>query len=720
MKHKQLILPLLTATVVLTACHNGISAAAQIPEAALIAKTTPYNITQNPILAPTILDKADFTDLGASEKGASGSHVLIDKNNIKYQEKITIANNKKESWSGLQDNYSDILSEFIASKLSYMALNSYSEMLVSPEVYFLFDATKPKEIYLASKYVNFGNNNAVSMDFDGIRDAIAKTSNPGFISDKHHVELADSDDSQDPDILILDKVYQFRNNSQIFSATMDRKTLFNTIVFSAIVGDHDINPGNMFFNFDKVNNISLVGRIDYGHAFNDMIKYWGAHASRVNPDITGYPLRGEILDYFNREKLDLVMDKTGKSKLNRYYNISYIRPELIGSLRQISNVNFTDALNIAKQEIKMMASKNNTIQEKLAVAMDDICRRVGVEPGPSYFPSKLDYFINAIFEFINQNQKEALAVANQLEIQFTVSQVLNEQMGVDEAVAKIMNLYRDQSSRYFSGKNPFDAQEWIKLSSRENTFYGNLPEYIHYVAAKENKLSDVTYNTLVSKLTTFDLSDSGQRVLNWKLQVYTSSMFRKHCDAFYAGGHNYDISCKINGKRVTQRKTLVDLPDWPMIDVTPDAHVEVISQIPKNYSGYNELMTELHIDHDTKKGGAKFNFTAEDFTRTLESIRSYGIKVDGHLDNHFASNYKYMVFKFPQAVTSIPLTIHFHDEEGNAVSCNSEIYQVNAGTAAIYRSASANSIDDNRCGDLYRLSKNGSHHDTINIGYWSL
>ncbi|GEM_PF-4818594 len=35
----------------------------------------------------------------------------------------------------------------------------------------------------------------------------------------------------------------------------------------------------------------------------------------------------------------------------------------------------------------------------------------------------------------------------------------------------------------------------------------------------------------------------------------------------------------------------------------------------------------------------------------------------------------------------------------------------------MYKSADANSVDDNKCGELYRLSKKGSHQDINNTGY---
>jgi len=49
-----------------------------------------------------------------------------------------------------------------------------------------------------------------------------------------------------------------------------RKGMANAIAVSIITGDHDINPGNILVIQDN-SGIERIARIDFGHAFNDLI-----------------------------------------------------------------------------------------------------------------------------------------------------------------------------------------------------------------------------------------------------------------------------------------------------------------------------------------------------------------------------------------------------------------------------------------------------------------
>ena len=72
------------------------------------------------------------------------------------------------------------------------------------------------------------------------------------------------------------------------------KSLARAIAISAIVGDYDVNTGNMLVIQPEGQAEPTIGRIDFGHAFNDLLnapkKMGGEVRERKHP----------IFDFFNR------------------------------------------------------------------------------------------------------------------------------------------------------------------------------------------------------------------------------------------------------------------------------------------------------------------------------------------------------------------------------------------------------------------------------------
>lgn len=75
-----------------------------------------------------------------------------------------------------------------------------------------------------------------------------------------------------------------------------KKDLCKAIALSALVGDHDINPGNMIVFVDTEGKLR-IGRIDFGHALNDLIKHSIINGGEVRDK------ENPLLDFFNRAQV---------------------------------------------------------------------------------------------------------------------------------------------------------------------------------------------------------------------------------------------------------------------------------------------------------------------------------------------------------------------------------------------------------------------------------
>ncbi|MDJ1305152.1 MAG: hypothetical protein MRQ09_02800 [Candidatus Midichloria sp.] len=75
-----------------------------------------------------------------------------------------------------------------------------------------------------------------------------------------------------------------------------------------MVGDHDLSTGNFMLIAENPNSLAKIGRIDFGHAFNDLIKNWYSDHS---PSLQS---KGAILDALNRDKVN-----GDTNKFRRYF-----------------------------------------------------------------------------------------------------------------------------------------------------------------------------------------------------------------------------------------------------------------------------------------------------------------------------------------------------------------------------------------------------------------
>ena len=263
-----------------------------------------------------------------------------------------------------------------------------------------------------------------------------------------------------------------------------RKDVAKALACSMISGDHDVNPGNMVAFTDKDGNVR-VARIDFGHAFNDLLagpKIFGGRARNTG---------NAILDFMNRDTL-LHLDPTNQqTKLWRDYVDIVPSAELVEAFQEVSAkqkqckagvrnacVHFLGVLHelkkdakknkkVIKHMIKSIISINNTITDKhihITTPHEDVLVQV---------------FAN-IDHFYRENQKKMKDVAKLMNLQIKIDQLLitkkNGEKLSDTLITELNQDYQYLSIR--KGVRNKYGIEWIKNSANSKAFKGTLHDFI--------------------------------------------------------------------------------------------------------------------------------------------------------------------------------------------------------------------------------------------------
>lgn len=197
-----------------------------------------------------------------------------------------------------RENFGEVIAAQIGRKL-------LDEQLV-PDVFPVYGTSK-EGVYVASKYLGSKKNLALTLD------KFSKKIHEATLIGKH-IQV------------VVKKPRPDKGEVSFYYAPQLKQDLCKAIVLSAVLGDHDVNPGNMMVF--KIDNKPRIARIDFGHAFNDLLK-----CSRIN----GGKIRDKenpILDFFNRTEVGGVLG--APSKLWRDYPDLIPCKEMADALRAIS------------------------------------------------------------------------------------------------------------------------------------------------------------------------------------------------------------------------------------------------------------------------------------------------------------------------------------------------------------------------------------------------
>lgn len=391
--------------------------------------------------------------------GVTGS-ICVEMEGKKHQLKPSILDNKfmrklKAGWTD-RENYGEV----IASKISRAVLIN-SDFEAAPNVSLVYDKVS-KKTPVASKY----------LEGDKVRtlDKYIKELNPN-IKYKRHVKFVDGTKGK-----VGKGEYDISGEKNISL----RKDIAKGIAGSIISGDHDVNPGNMIVV--TKGGEDRVARIDFGHAFNDLLNA---------PEMFGGKVRNkdnQVLDFLNREQL--ADYKFGdQPKLWRDYPGMIPSQEMADAFKEISEASgLSDGVKAARQEFTDLLrdmERNNDKEgiKHLQKSLKAISNNVSaVELNPKLSPEQ---FINAAFDniekFAKDNQNQMKDAAKLMQVQVDVDKMIEAKKKGIEPSTEQMNQLKAQYAELEKIKGiglKSGGVGWIKTDEKKPAHKGDLESYI--------------------------------------------------------------------------------------------------------------------------------------------------------------------------------------------------------------------------------------------------
>ena len=266
-----------------------------------------------------------------------------------------------------------------------------------------------------------------------------------------------------------------------------RKDLANAIVLSALSGDHDVNPGNIMGVFDKDLDKMRIARIDFGHAFNDLLNHSSMFGGKVKNKENG------ILDFFNRETVSHFKPNNRTTKLWKNYEGLIPSQELADSLKEIGNSkNVQKGLENVKDNILELINDLSNDPQKNQKAINHITTSlIGISNGENVSSQAINEklppkeIINKVFEnlsnFYERNQKQMRDVAKLMQTQVDIDKVIKDRKAGKEPDFELINKVKSQYEDLKLAKgieNEKGEINWVKRDKDIKAFTGNLEKYV--------------------------------------------------------------------------------------------------------------------------------------------------------------------------------------------------------------------------------------------------
>ncbi len=433
-----------------------------------VSHTVQQHISDKQIRTKSV-DNFDFSS-STSTGGVTGSR-RVKEGSSYYQLKPSILDNSYLRCIKAHSTDRENLGEFIAACIGQELLKSIDTQSEIPEVNLVYDQ-KRNRVLIASKYIG---TNALNLD-DYIKKQVP--------FDKAHASIIAGQNSTAGKIGF---------GSELMTPL--KSSLVDAIAISAILGDHDINPGNMLVVADEHQHTPHVARIDLGHAFNDLLNAPGLFGGSVlNPE---HP----VLDFINREKIAGVGVNGGApSKLWRDYPgvcSLDVMPELARSLAKIGRVDeavIKKGIQHAKIEFSkliMDMQENHYTQgiEHLQKSLIEINNNLSSEKITFKFNDllgQLEQVFDNLALFTIKNCQDALYTANLITLQHTIRSLLVEGASISDVLDHVQSLPCFEALRIKA-----DTElSWIKDNPSAPAFQGSVFQFT--VRSKIQSLNELS------------------------------------------------------------------------------------------------------------------------------------------------------------------------------------------------------------------------------------
>ncbi|CDZ78510.1 hypothetical protein BN59_02820 [Legionella massiliensis] len=465
----------------------------------------------------------DFAlETAKSSGGVTGSkRVLRRSNNSSYQLKPSILDNTYTRQLKAKRTERENFGEFISSCIGRSMLASFDKPSTTlPEIILVYDQHK-KRALIASKYLE-GN---VVQTLDDYAQAIAPGPAPLKGKKKGHASFVPGQLSDSGKIGL--------DSNQMVEL---KSSLRDSIGISAVLGDHDVNPGNMMVvtnlfideETDEIVQQSQIARIDLGHAFNDLLNV------PVAPSLFGAALdtAHPVQDFLNREKVagfgggdpsKFWRDYPGMGSLSEmaemaetFERIGSVPEEAIKKGVEDAKQGFLDLLRdmkannddagIAHVHSSLVEIYNNISSEKM-------------QESPQQIRSQIDTIFEEYGNFVINNCKDALRTSKLLTIQSTIDQQLKNRVPMDQIYAKVLPIFNNLEPNA-NQSDPNKKITWVKEGPDVPPFSGTLKQYliqrqIDLLYKQEpNKPVNKIANSILNYLNSYQTYVDSQRIGN--------------------------------------------------------------------------------------------------------------------------------------------------------------------------------------------------------------
>lgn len=403
----------------------------------------------------------DFNTEGSvSSGGVTGSKKVTkrDKDSqskINFQLKPSIKSNKflrRVKVGGLdKENFG----EFIAAQISGAMVNKAEGVKFVPEVYLVHDE-ETHRCLIASRYLD---------GVEGTLDSYAEKT--GVVAKGKHVKFTtDATQAEGEFSIAGDEKKTLRED------------LARAVTLSVLAGDHDVNPGNMIVSRGPNSKVDRISRIDFGHAFNDLLSA---------PKIFGGQVRNKenrVLDFLNRETVSNINPSAQGTKLWRDYDGIVPSEELYNAFKDLSSneaiQNSKQGIKKAETEFKELINKDPQLKDHVEKSLIGINETIG---GKKIDKKRdvIDQVFKNLESFYTENQKQMLDVAKLMRLQLDVDKLLS----LDKNSKEYGELHKNLGTAYnelaeVKGIQNNKGVEWIKSNKDTPPFKGSLNEYIEH------------------------------------------------------------------------------------------------------------------------------------------------------------------------------------------------------------------------------------------------
>lgn len=255
-----------------------------------------------------------------------------------------------------------------------------------------------------------------------------------------------------------------------------RKWICKALVNSAILGDHDINPGNLMVV--TLYGRTRVGRIDFGHSFNDLLNTY---------EIFGGGLREQqspVKDFINRETIGgpNLLKQGSQSKLWRDYQGLVFTHDMAEALLDAEYItaaqidrgmqDIVDKLDQLMLEMRQYPENNEPLKRLVASTAAIYANITGKELDPSC--DAILMIAEAMGNFVKKNRDDAILTGRLMKMQLKVRELVACGFSNQEIVTEIL---RDRLD-----SNTFHSPTltWIKESEHTKPFVGNGYAFIQH------------------------------------------------------------------------------------------------------------------------------------------------------------------------------------------------------------------------------------------------